>query len=98
VFKSLYLRAALAAGLPVAGAMQPAAATPSAPVVLAQPAAQSALVENTAWRCDPRRCWWVPGYRGPLPGFARRWGTPEAPGCHLKRGPLGRWKYKCDFD
>jgi hypothetical protein len=95
VSKSLFVSTALAAGLLVTGATQPATAAPSAPA-MAQPKAQSALIENAAWRCGPRRCWWVRNYWGPVPGFARGWGPPEAPGCYWKRGPLGKWKYKCN--
>lgn len=93
--KSLFLSTALATGLALTGFTQPAEAAAPAPA-LDRSTAQNALVQEAAWRCGPRRCWWVPGYRGPLPRFALGWGPPHAPGCYWKRGILGNWKYKCD--
>jgi hypothetical protein len=93
--KTLFFSTALAAGLMLAGSLQPAAAAPSAPA-LGHAAGQGNLVENAAWSCGPRRCTWVPGYRGPVPGYALRWGPPRYTHCYWKRGILGNWKQKCD--
>lgn len=95
--KSLFLSTALAAGLAMAGHTTPAEAAPRVPAP-APLTAQDALVQDAAWSCGPRRCVWMPGFRGPIPGYARTWGPPHAPGCHWKRGLLGKWKYKCDND
>jgi hypothetical protein len=59
---------------------------------------QSSEIRNAAWQCGPRRCVWVPNYRGPIPDYARAWGAPTLPHCYWKRGVLGKWKYKCDDD
>ncbi|ODS01798.1 hypothetical protein AUC69_06090 [Methyloceanibacter superfactus] len=97
--KGLFLSTALAASLLFAGSMQPAGAAPSAPAMAqatAPFAAQSALLEDAAWRCGPRRCWWVRNYWGPVPDYALGWGPPLRPDCYWKRGLLGKWKHKCD--
>lgn len=95
--KSLFLSVALAAGLVFAGQMQPAVAAPSAPA-LSHGLAQSSVIQEAGWACGPRRCAWVPGYRGIVPNYALRWGPPHSPYCYWKRGLLGNWKYKCDHD
>ncbi|HUW73639.1 MAG TPA: hypothetical protein VMW05_06360 [Methyloceanibacter sp.] len=93
--KTLFLSAALAAGLMFAGSPQPAEAAPLAPPP-APGATHGALVQDAAWSCGPRRCVWVPGYRGPVPGYARAWTAPLYPNCYWKRGLLGNWRQKCD--
>lgn len=93
--KILVLSAALAAGALFAGSIGPATAAPSAPA-LDQGAAQSSIVADAAWSCGPRRCVWVPGYRGPVPSYAMGWGAPAYPHCYWKRGILGKWKQKCN--
>lgn len=53
--------------------------------------AEAGIVQDAAWACGPRRCAWVPGYRGPIPGFARAWGPPLNPALLLEArlvGPL----------
>lgn len=92
--KSLFLSSALAAGMMLAAPAPSAEAAPSVP--LAPITAQDALVQDAAWSCGPRRCVWVPGFRGPVPGYAMRWGPPAYPNCYWKRGILGNWKHKCD--
>jgi Ca2+/H+ antiporter len=56
--KSLLLGAALAASVLSASQIETAAAALSAPTG----PTQGALVQEARWRCDPFRCWWVPGY------------------------------------
>jgi hypothetical protein len=94
VHKSLLLGAALAAGALFASQIEPAAAAISAPQ-LQTGAIQGALVQDARWRCGPRRCWWVRGYWGPVPPYARYWGRPPYPGCYWKLKGNGRWKLKC---
>lgn len=96
MIKSLIVTIALA-GLVFCGQMQSAEAAPSAPA-LSQPSAQSSILQEADWACGPRRCAWVPGYRGTVPSYALRWGPPTRPNCYWKRGLLGNWKYKCDDD
>jgi hypothetical protein len=92
--KTLFLSTALVAGLMVAGSQQPAEAAPMAPAPV--PGATHGVLVDAAWSCGPRRCDWVPGFRGPVPGYAMRWAPPLYPHCYWKRGLLGNWKQKCD--
>ena len=49
-----------------------------------------------AWKCAKRHCFWVEGYTGPLPDYARKWGPPEQPGCYWARGLISkRWTQVC---
>lgn len=92
---SLFLSTALAAGLLLAAPAPSAEAAPAVPAP-APIGAQDALIQNAAWSCGPRRCTWVPGFTGPVPGYAAGWGAPAYPNCYWKRGILGNWKQKCD--
>jgi hypothetical protein len=93
--KTLLLSTALAAGLTLASSLQPAEAAPLAPPPVPG-ATHGALVQDAAWSCGPRRCVWVPGFRGVVPDYALGWGAPRYPNCYWKRGILGNWKQKCD--
>jgi len=92
---SLFLSTAIAGGLLLAAPAPSAEAAPAVPPP-APLEAQSALIQDAAWSCGPRRCVWVPGFRGPVPGYATGWGPPAYPNCYWKRGILGNWKHKCD--
>jgi hypothetical protein len=93
--KTLLLGAALAAGVLFGGHTAPVEAAPLVTALTTNPV-QADVVEKAAWRCDGRRCSWVPGYYGPVPGYARSWAPPRFPHCYWKKGLLGRWKYKCN--
>ena len=80
-----------------AGYATPVEAASVGPVASGSPV-QANVVQKAAWDCRGRRCTWLPGYRGPIPGYARTWGPPRFPHCYWKKGLLGRWKYKCDDD
>jgi hypothetical protein len=88
--KSIAATLGIAVAIGVGSLGTPALALP-APVY-----PEAGNLRNAAWACGPRRCAWVPGYRGPIPGFASAWGPPIDPRCYWKRGLLGRWKFKCD--
>lgn len=97
MIQKFFSGAALAAGILFAGQIDLAAAAPMVPA-LSGTGVQGIAIQEAAWQCGPRRCVWVPGYRGPIPGYARTWGPPTFPNCYWKRGLLGKWKYKCDDD
>jgi hypothetical protein len=93
--KTLLLSPAVAAGMMLATPLQSAGAAPLTPPP-APGATHIALVQDAAWSCGPRRCTWLPGYRGVVPNYALGWGAPRYPNCYWKRGILGNWKQKCD--
>ena len=92
-----FVLCALAAGFLFASHAGPVESAPIIPT-LSGATQQAGPIQEAAWQCGPRRCVWVPGYRGPIPDYARAWGAPTFPHCHWKRGLLGKWKYKCDDD
>jgi hypothetical protein len=47
------------------------------------------------WKCGPFACYWTPGYRGPIPRYARAWDAPRRPGCFWRRNYYGRWVMIC---
>ena len=55
---------------------------------------QKSSLVDVRWVCGPRRCAWLPNYRGPVVVTPRRWGPPPAPHCHYVRGPY-RWVLVC---
>lgn len=97
MIKTLLCSAALAAAVLLVGQATPVEAAPLGSAVNINPV-QTNTVQKAAWQCIGRRCSWVPGYWGPVPGYARSWGPPQSPYCYWKQGLLGRWKYKCDDD
>jgi hypothetical protein len=52
---------------------------------------------DPAWKCGKKRCFWVEGYKGPLPDFAARWGQPSQPGCYYVLRRSKRWLETCPF-
>ncbi|MFD0985592.1 hypothetical protein [Methyloligella solikamskensis] len=84
---------ALAGGLFVAGAIQPASAAMPIPELGTE---YTAPVTEAAWQCGPYSCYWRPGYRGYVPPHARYWGPPTRPDCYWKyKARKNKWKLKC---
>jgi len=54
-----------------------------------------ASLAEPAWKCGKKRCFWVEGYKGPVPDFAAAWAPPSRPGCYyVLRGSKG-WSETC---
>ena len=56
---------------------------------------QKSSLVDVRWVCGPRRCAWLPNYRGPIVVAPRRWRPPPSPHCHYVRGPY-RWVLVCN--
>lgn len=49
-----------------------------------------------AWKCVKRHCYWVEGYKGSLPDYAKEWGAPRQAGCYYSKGIVSkRWSQVC---
>ncbi|MBB6307691.1 hypothetical protein [Xanthobacter tagetidis] len=83
----------LAIGFAYAGA---ASAAPFSPgTVAAAERAAPAAAETVRWVCGPYRCYWQPGARVVVPGYAAGWRAPRYPWCYWSkvRGPYGGWRW-----
>lgn len=49
-----------------------------------------------AWKCKKRHCFWVEGYTGPVPAYARAWGPPSCPGGYYVLSRITKkWREAC---